>query len=106
MLSKSLLRLTQKSRHFQFHHAVHVKRGGAVVSSGYNLETRHAEVAALEKLWPSERVGTTVVSIRVTKSGLLSSAKPCKNCMKYLLENGVKKLIYSDFDGKLVTEKL
>jgi deoxycytidylate deaminase len=106
MISNSLLSLTQKSRHRQHHHAAQIRRGGSVVASGYNHETRHAEVDALLKLWPSERKGTVVVSVRVTKSGRLSMGKPCEDCEAFLRANGVKAVIYSDFSGKLVKMKL
>jgi deoxycytidylate deaminase len=106
MLSNAILKLTKKSRHRHHHHSAQVRRGGAVVSVGYNHETRHAEVDALSKLWPSERVGTTVVSVRVTKGGTVGMAKPCENCLKYMMDNGVKKVVYTGRDGELVVERL
>ena len=33
-------------------------------------------------------------------------AKPCANCLKYMLENKIKAVVYSDLDGNLVTQRL
>lgn len=82
-------------------HAVVVMKGGATISKGFNWGERHAEKNALGKLWPSKRRGCTIYSIRVTKGGKLSSAKPCPVCHEYLKENGIKTVYYSDSDGSI-----
>lgn len=100
------LKLCKKSDHRQHHHGCIVTRGGAVVAMGYNRGETHAEVAALKKMWPSERKGTKLWSIRFLKSGRFGMAKPCKNCMKFIIESGVKVLYYTDETGSIIRVKL
>lgn len=76
------------------------------MASGHNHDGLHAEVVALKKLWPDHRPGTVVWSIRVTPGGRLAMARPCRTCMKFLLESGVKSVVYSDTDGSLKKMKL
>jgi cytidine deaminase len=99
-------RLTAKSNHKVFRHCAIIIRGGAIVSSASNHNTTHAEVAALNRLWPSERRGTKVWSIRLTRGGKLGMAKPCPNCLRYLRESGVKVVYYSDSRGDIQMEKI
>ena len=90
-----------KSDHM-FRHGAIVLKGGAIQAVGHNHNGVHAEVDALEKLEPENRVGTVVWSIRITGSGeRISNAKPCPNCMQYLLDNGVKGVYYSTTDREI-----
>jgi deoxycytidylate deaminase len=99
------VRLLPKATHKCHKHAAVVYRGGAIVAMGYNHDEVHAEVSALNKLWPSERRGTRVVSIRMSKGGNLRLAKPCVDCEAYMRANGVKMVIYSDNNGNMVKER-
>lgn len=96
--------LSKKSNHRWARHVAIVVRGGAVVAVAHNHDTTHAEVAALNRLWPSERRGTRVWSLRVTRSGLFRLARPCDNCMRYLRESGVKTVYYTTSTGDIVSE--
>lgn len=93
-----LTKLTKKSDH-QCRHATIVFRGGSVVAHGYNHHWRHSEVVALSKLWPSERVGTTVINLRILKSGRFGNSRPCSSCLAFLLEAKVKKVYFSTEAG-------
>jgi len=102
-------RLAAKSQHKNHQHVAIVTRGGAVVSVGYNGGPNgcvHAEAMALGKLWPSERVGTKLHSIRLMKSGRMGLAKPCPECQKLIEESGVKAVFYSDNCGNMVHIKV
>lgn len=105
-MTPALFKQAAKSTHSSYFHAAQVKRGGAVLSSGHNNKIVHAEVHALKKLWPSERIGTTVISIRMTRGGNLGLAKPCDSCELYMRRAGVKKVIYSTREGTLAVLKL
>jgi deoxycytidylate deaminase len=102
-LAKKALR---KSDHRSAFHGVVVYRGGSLLAVGYNRGSIHAEVQALSKLWPSERKGTKVISIRVGRNGKTTIAKPCPKCEAYLREQGVKLVVYSDEDGLMRRMKL
>jgi cytidine deaminase len=83
-----------------------VTRGGAVVAFGTNHDETHAEVAALNNLWPDQRPGTRVISIRLRRSGTLGMAKPCPECQEFMRNNGVKSVMYTNRDGDWETMKL
>ena len=95
-----------KARHKAHKHAVMVTRGGAIVSFGTNHDEVHAEVAALKQLWPSERRGTKIVSIRLRRSGTLGMAKPCPECQEFMRQNGVKSVMYTNRQGDWETMRL
>lgn len=69
-----------------------------MVAVGFNCGDRHAERAALYRLWPSKRHGTTLISIRVTRHGL-AMAKPCPDCAALCQENRVSRVYYSTANG-------
>lgn len=99
-------KLAAKSLHPVAFHAAIVKRGGAIVAAGYNGGIIHAEMHALKKIWPSERVGTTIWSIRITRGGRLAMARPCDKCMEFIKESGVKAIVYSTHARTLVRIKV
>lgn len=99
-------REAKKSNHKQFLHSAIVVKGGSVVATGHNRGWCHAEVAALKKLWPSERKGCKIYSFRVTKTGKMAMAKPCKECQTFLRENGVKIVYYTNTKGDMEKMKL
>lgn len=101
MNMKLMEKLCKKSSHHQHFHAAVVVVGGSIQSVGWNHGKTHAEVKALQQLWPNKRKDVKVYSLRFTKSGKWSMAKPCKNCEKYLRENGVKTVFYTDFTGEM-----
>jgi cytidine deaminase len=105
-ITPKMRKLFGRSNHPCHKHAAMVFRGGNLVSSGSNHETVHAEVQALKKLWPDHRAGTTVVSIRMTRGGVLGMAKPCAACEKFMREAGVKKVIYSNALGQMEKMRL
>ncbi len=47
-----------------------------------------------------------VYSIRYDRQGLMTNAKPCAHCVKYLTQLGIKSTIYSNENGELVYSKL
>jgi pyrimidine deaminase RibD-like protein len=94
-----------KSNH-KFRHGVVVTRGGAVVAIGYNHCETHAEYHALSKLWPSERRGLTLWSVRISNSGKLNMARPCPTCMELLKKSGIRKVYFSNSKGEIELEKV
>lgn len=95
-----------KSDH-TFRHGAIVLRGGAIQAVGHNHKGVHAEVDALEKLDPEKRAGAVVWSIRITQGGSkVCHAKPCSECMQYMIDNRVKGVYYSTPDRKIQYLKL
>jgi deoxycytidylate deaminase len=101
IIAKKAKAVAKQSNHKFAHHAVFVMRGGNMLAHGHNRDTRHAEVNALNKLWPNKRKGTTVISVRYTRSGYMACAKPCPKCEEYLRKSGVKTVYYSDDNGEM-----
>lgn len=96
----------KKARHRLFKHVAFVVRGGSIIAQGVNHDWVHAEVQALNKLWPSERRGTKVYSMRFTRGGKLTNGKPCEACVRYMKESGVKTVLYSDSSGEMQMERI
>ena len=96
----------KRSKHRAFFHGCVIVRAGSLVSQGANHDNVHAEIAALQKIWPNKRKGCLAVSIRVTRGGLLAEAKPCLDCQKALKENGIKKVYYSTANRTIELMKL
>jgi pyrimidine deaminase RibD-like protein len=94
-------RVASRSNH-RFQHSALVFRGGALVAFGYNHDGRHAEVSALSKLWPSNRKGTTLFSLRFLRNGRLGLALPCPKCQVFLKQSGVSRVYFSTSDGRIL----
>lgn len=104
----SFLRLAGKtallSQHHNFRLGAVVVKSGRVLSQGVNVKGRtqytpprresiHAEVNALRGL--SDCEGTTVYVARLDAFDRLALAKPCEHCVEHMLENGVKRVVFS-----------
>ena len=98
-------RMAEKVVGRNYRHIAIVFRGGSILSIGNNV-SRHAEVAALSKLFPNERIGTTVLSMRIRKHGSIANGKPCANCMRFMIACGVKKVVWSNSNGTLIKERI
>jgi tRNA(Arg) A34 adenosine deaminase TadA len=104
---KAIKKLAAKSGHKFFLHACFVTRGGSVISFGNNHGCTHAEVRALNKIKdPRRRKGTVLYSFRMRRTGSLGCAKPCPACLATMVEAGVEKCYYSDWDGSIKFFKL
>lgn len=94
-------KVSSKSDHKSSWHAALVFKGGALKAFATNRGYRHAEVAALNKLWPSERKGCVLLSVRFTKGGLIANAKPCEECQKVIDEAGLGGVWFSTASREL-----
>ncbi len=63
-------------------------------ADGKNCYTIHAEMDALVH-FRSEVMGDTICVYRETYEGKIAMARPCNFCLKYLIEAGIKKVIYT-----------
>lgn len=92
-LEKLARKIAARSPHPLHRHATIVIRGGAVISTGYNHDGIHAEIVALNKLWPSKRRGVTIVNIRITRAGSIGNSAPCEACAERIKRDGVRKVV-------------
>lgn len=88
-----LRRIASRSPHPLHKHATIVMKGGAILAIGYNHDGRHSEIVALSKLWPSKRIGCTIINIRIRRSGNIGISTPCESCSKYLKINKIKRVV-------------
>jgi len=72
--------------------------------SYHSFKNMHAEVMAVIKA-DFKVAGSTVYVFRQQKCGTWAMAKPCDSCRKFLIENGVVKVVYS-FEGSYKQERL
>ena len=93
-------------RHPWARHVAIVLRAGNIISVACNHETVHAEEQALHNLWPSERRGTRLVSVRVTSGGALAEARPCPRCRALMESCGVRSVEYTDHAGRWQVERV
>ena len=70
-------------------------------TKGFHL---HAEMDLIRKFKPGTVKEITVT--RFSKRGRLTMSKPCEYCQRFLREHGVKKVNYTDWDGKWNIMKL
>lgn len=84
---------------------------GRMSFSGCQYEI-HAEMEAIKNIKRNEDKTFSILVIRVTKSGLLGSSRPCTKCIKYIQFVSKKtntkfdKVYYSNDDGTVSCERL
>jgi deoxycytidylate deaminase len=101
------VRESQKSPCRFRHGAVVTDSKGKILSRGFNISELHAEISALIKIPPEQRVGATVWSIRTAGTDShLANARPCPRCRKFMLKFGVKRVLYSDREAHICEEIL
>jgi len=64
--------------------------------------TRHAEMNVLLNIPDDVLNGMSLMVVRVNSKGLFTAAKPCKTCFTALLDRGINKVYYTDYNGQLV----
>lgn len=94
MFERIARKIAKKSTHRRFTHAALVVKNGNILATGFNHDTRHAEVSAIRKVWPKNAKNSTVVSLRFTKTGNLGNSNPCEDCREFLRRAGVSYIIY------------
>lgn len=98
-------KIREKSKHAKKMGSVIVNHG-RIISTGCNIQKSHpkyadgkksysihAEVSAILKS-RTDLTGTTIYVYREVR-GHPAMAKPCNNCMKEIIEVGIKRIIYS-----------
>ena len=96
------LKLCNSSNHIKHKMAAVVVRGGAVLSKATNKSAwgAHAEKRALQNLNCAKGA---IIFIARNRNRM---SRPCTECLNLIKALGIKKIIYSDWDGNLITEKI
>jgi hypothetical protein len=45
--------------------------------------------------------GDALVVVRILKDGSFTCSKPCDKCIKYIKDQGIKTVYYTDWDGQV-----
>ncbi len=72
------------------------------VSNGHR--STHAEVAALSLV--GDATGTHLYVSRVTRAGNLTMSRPCRACRQAIVNAGVSRVTWTDWDGVVRTERV
>ena len=82
-----------------------ITRGGKVISVGRNAAKTHpligtynihAEASAIFHTKDKSKLnGSTIWVYRETADGIPAMAKPCDDCMKWIIESGIRTIYYS-----------
>lgn len=64
--------------------------------------TRHAEVNVINNVPDEVLKGLSLLVVRVGRTGTLTCAKPCSTCFKVLLDKGIKRVYYTNYEGQVV----
>lgn len=72
--------------------------------SPHKFHSTHAEFLAILNSGYDVK-GATIYVYRQHKNGKPSMSRPCQCCLNFLIENGIKNVVYS-FEGTYVQEKI
>lgn len=59
-----------------------------------------------KSMTPNDRKRFDVLVIRVTNDGELANSRPCNHCIMTMREMGIRRVFYSDENGKIICEKV
>lgn len=108
--------VSKKSDHHSHKMGCVIVKGNKVLGTGFNaMKTHpksphtykniHAEFMATLNARPASIDGATAYVFREQKNGTWAVAKPCKDCRKFLMDSGIRKVVYS-FEGSFQQEDL
>jgi len=119
MRQHRFLELAKKESQLSNHHSHKIgciiAKGNKILGVGHNMmkthphsphqfKNCHAEFLAVLNSGGNVK-GSTVYVYRQQKNGNPAISRPCKDCWKYLLNQGVKDVVYS-FEGNFAQEKM
>lgn len=95
-------KISSRSTHLQHRMAAVVYRGGSVLSTAHNLGKWHA-CCERRALRPHQDMrGATIIVVR-SNGGM---SKPCKFCQRAIEAAGIKKIVYFNYNGEIVIERV
>ena len=84
----------------------HCSFGARFRREGHGEATLHAELGAILGIERSTTQGSTVYVARINKEGEARISKPCSMCEAAMRHVGVKRVIYTDANGKIESMRL
>ena len=116
-------RVAEQSNYGKFRHGAVLVKGSSVRSlscnkhrhcsfgarfrkEGHGEATLHAELGAILGIDRSTTQGSDVYVARINKEGEARISKPCSMCEAAMRHVGVKRVIYTDANGKIESMRL
>lgn len=114
---KAAAEAAQFTVHSRYQVGAAIYVGNKLISIGWNEDKtdpkqrsifrwRHAETAALVGTRKTDLSRATMYVTRVTKTGGLRIAKPCKDCQRILRAAGIRRVVFTNRLGKPESMKL
>jgi deoxycytidylate deaminase len=84
-----------------------------IISKGFNQRKTHPKLKSLEPnyvylhaetcaLFATEiGRGDTLVVVRIKSDGSFSCSKPCEHCLSFIKEYGIKRIVFTDWNGSV-----
>ena len=100
-----------------YHLAAFLKRGKGIIRIGVNSDISHARFLRIKDGTSmaflhaemdaviAARPGDTLIVVRWNKSGKITMSRPCKHCQEFIADAGIKKVVYSGWNGKFFSER-
>jgi len=125
-LISSVEKIEKLNTHSGFHHYSGIYRNGKPYFTGCNtlrnvynnsciFYSTHAEMSVIYKILKSCKLQPfkdfvdlsdyVIVVIRYGKDGCLKNSRPCNHCLEMMERYRIKKIIYSNDDGSINTDK-
>lgn len=108
-------KISNKSDHHTHKMGCVITKGNRVLGTGFNTTKTHTKSPHRFKSIHAEFMatlsanydikGATVYVFREQRDGKWAMAKPCQDCWAFLMECGIKKVVYS-FEGSYKQEDL
>lgn len=115
---KQAVRVAQGST-YRWKHGAVVVRGGRVIGFAPNKfrnspnvdsdnVTDHAEAAIIRELLKNytDLRGGVIYIARISNAGEVRMSRPCVNCMKLIVEAGIKEIVYTNDVGGYSIEQI
>ena len=84
----------------------HCSFGARFRREGAGEATLHAELGAILGMARTTTTGATVYVARINKEGEARISKPCSMCENAMRHVGVKRVVYTDKNGKIESMRL
>ena len=79
----------------------HCNFGARFRENNTGIPTLHAELGAILGMDRSVTQGATIYVVRINREGAPRMSKPCPMCESALKHVGVKRVVYTDRDGRI-----
>tara|TARA_R110002020_G_scaffold95629_1_gene229282 strand:- start:25 stop:408 length:384 start_codon:yes stop_codon:yes gene_type:complete len=84
----------------------HCSFGARFRKADRGAATLHAELGAILGMDRTTTTGATVYVARINKEGKARNSKPCPMCQSAMEHVGIRRVVYTDADGDVVSMKL